>query len=144
MWLFYALASSVIWGINYLFYEKILQRISISTLYFIDLIVGATVFLLFALFSNSFAKDLSLIQNTKSLQLLILSSVITSVLANLFIALAIQSKNATLSTLIEISYPLFIILFAWLLFKENTLNTSVFIGGGFIFTGIIIIYLFNK
>jgi hypothetical protein len=59
-------------------------------------------------------------------------------------ALAIQSKNATLSTLIEISYPIFIILLGWILFKQNHLTPSVLIGGGLIFTGIAVIYAFNK
>lgn len=144
MWLLYSLLSAVIWGANYLFYEKILARISVSTLYFIDLTVGAIVFLFFALFNNAFTKDISLIQSSKSLQILILATVITSILANLFIALAIQSKNATLSTLIEISYPVFIILLGWLLFKENNLSLSVLIGGGLIFSGITVIYMFSK
>ena len=144
MWIVYALLSAAVWGANYLFYEKILQRISISTLYVIDLTVGAVVFLLFAAFSGSFLKDISLIQSNRSLLLLILATVITSVLANLFIALAIQSKNATLSTLIEISYTIFIILLGWILFKQNHLTPSVLIGGGLIFTGIAVIYAFNK
>ena len=144
MWFLYAILSAIIWGANYLFYEKVLSKISISTLYFIDLTVGALVFLLFALFNNSFIKDLSTIQNSKSLLLLVLATVVTSILANLFIALAIQSKNATLSTLIEISYPIFIIIIAWLLFRENNLTPSVLIGGTLIFSGIAIIYSFNK
>ena len=144
MWFLYAILSAIIWGANYLFYEKVLSKISISTLYFIDLTVGALVFLLFALFNNSFIKDLSTIQNSKSLLLLVLATVVTSILANLFIALAIQSKNATLSTLIEISYPIFIILLAWILFRENNLTPSVLFGGTLIFSGIAIIYYFNQ
>lgn len=144
MWFIYAIFSAIIWGANYLFYEKVLSRISISTLYFIDLTVGAIVFLLFALFSNSFQKDLYTIQNSKSLLVLVLATVITSILANLFIALAIQSKNATLSTLIEISYPIFIIIIAYLLFRENNLTPSVLVGGTLIFSGIAVIYIFNK
>lgn len=144
MWLVYALLSAIIWGANYLFYEKILNRISISTLYFIDLTVGALVFFVFATLSGTFIKDLQLIQHSKNLLLLVSATVITSILANLFIALAIQSKNATLSTLIEISYPLFIILLAWILFKENNLTPIVLLGGGLIFSGIAVIYIFNK
>jgi drug/metabolite transporter (DMT)-like permease len=144
MWLLYALLSAIIWGANYLFYEKILSRISVSTLYFIDLTVGAIVFFLFASLSGTFIKDLTAIQSSKSLIWLILATVITSILANLFIALAIQSKNATLSTLVEISYPIFIILLAWILFRENNLTPSVLLGGGLIFSGIAIIYAFNK
>jgi drug/metabolite transporter (DMT)-like permease len=144
MWLLYALLSAIIWGANYLFYEKILSRISVSTLYFIDLTVGAIVFFLLASLSGTFIKDLTAIQSSKSLIWLILATVITSILANLFIALAIQSKNATLSTLVEISYPIFIILLAWILFRENNLTPSVLLGGGLIFSGIAIIYAFNK
>lgn len=144
MWALYAVVSSIIWGANYLFYEKVLNKISIPTLYAIDLTIGGITFLIIGLLTGSITKDFSTIQNTKSVQILILASVITSFIADLLIAMAIQSKNATVSTLIEISYPIFIILLGWILFKENTLTLSVAIGGLLIFAGITIIYVFNK
>jgi len=144
MWLIFSLLSAIIWGANYVLSEKIVKNISISSLYFIDYFVGLIVFVIAALLNRNLFSDFHTILNSKFLLILISANIITSLLANLFIALAIQSKNATLSSLIEISYPLFIIILAWLFFKENNLNLSVAIGGAFIFTGIAIIYLFNN
>ncbi len=144
MWVLYALFSAMIWGANYLFYEKILHRISVTSLYIIDFSISILVFIVFSYLNGSFSKDITTIQTSKHLQLLIVASIITSILANLLIALAIQSKNASLAGIIEITYPVFIIILAWILFKENNLSLSVGIGGGLIFIGIAVIYYFNK
>ncbi|MGA2053413.1 MAG: EamA family transporter, partial [Opitutales bacterium] len=57
--------------------------------------------------------------------------------------LAIQHKNATLASLIEISYPFFVALFAWLLFRDVQLSWATALGGLLILAGIAIIYRFN-
>ena len=64
--------------------------------------------------------------------------------ADLMIALSISTKNATLAGLVEISYPLFIALFAYFLFKETQINAAIIIGGLLIFSGIFVIYYFNR
>ena len=64
--------------------------------------------------------------------------------ANMFIVLSIGSKNAALSGLIEISYPLFIALFSWLFFRENNLSVGAILGGTFVLIGVSLIYVSNK
>ena len=44
---------------------------------------------------------------------------LTSTLGALLLYLSIGSRNATLASLIEITYPLFVVLFAWLLFVNR-------------------------
>jgi drug/metabolite transporter (DMT)-like permease len=66
-----------------------------------------------------------------------------TVLAELFIGFSIQGKNATLSGLIEISYPFFIAIFSYLLFRKNYLTLSTVFGGLFIAIGVFLIYRFN-
>jgi drug/metabolite transporter (DMT)-like permease len=53
--------------------------------------------------------------------------------------LSIASKNATLASLIEISYPVFVAVFAYLLFREIHVNPSVIIGGLLVFAGVAMI-----
>jgi drug/metabolite transporter (DMT)-like permease len=64
-------------------------------------------------------------------------------IAELCIGFSIISKNATLAGLIEISYPIFIALFSYLLFK-NKITIPTVIGGIIVFFGIFIIYYFNR
>ncbi len=51
-------------------------------------------------------------------------AVITSGVGALLIYMAIGEKNATLASLIEISYPLFVAFFAWVFFRETQFNAG--------------------
>lgn len=68
----------------------------------------------------------------------------SALVADVFIGLSIHAKNATLAGLIEISYPIFIVIFAYFLFKEHQLNTATVFGGLLVFVGVFIIYFFNR
>ncbi|HXL25188.1 MAG TPA: EamA family transporter, partial [Chthoniobacterales bacterium] len=59
--------------------------------------------------------------------------------AYLFNALAIHQKNATLASLLEISYPLFIILFTALFFREIHLDLVGMIGAMLILLGCVLV-----
>ena len=63
--------------------------------------------------------------------------------ASVLLFVSIDSKNATLASLIEISYPVFVVLFAYVLFRDVHLNASVLVGGLLVFAGVAIIVLNN-
>ena len=71
-------------------------------------------------------------------------AVIATTSAGMLIFLSIQAKNATLSSLIEISYPLFTAFFAWALFRQATLNMATIIGAALIFIGVLIVARGNQ
>jgi drug/metabolite transporter (DMT)-like permease len=59
----------------------------------------------------------------------------TSTLGAVLLYLSINSKNATLASLIEITYPLFVVIFAYVFFRQLHLTPSVVIGGLMIMAG---------
>src|SRR5260370_9254551 len=59
--------------------------------------------------------------------------------AYLFNALAINQKNATLASLLEISYPLFIILFTAIFFRQIHLNLFGATGAVLILLGCVLV-----
>ncbi len=59
--------------------------------------------------------------------------------AYLFNAYAIRDKNATLASLLEIAYPLFIILFTALFLRKIHLNLTGFLGALLILGGSILV-----
>jgi len=59
--------------------------------------------------------------------------------AYLFNALAINQKNATLASLLEISYPLFIILFTAIFFRQIHLDLIGMTGAALIFIGCVLV-----
>jgi drug/metabolite transporter (DMT)-like permease len=144
MWILFALIASVLWGLTYVLNEQIYKRVSILTSLGITTFVTSIVILLIAFFCGLLKPDLVKISSSKGLLLLIIGEVLIFTLAELSIGYSIINKNATLAGLIEISYPIFITIFAYILFKKNQINLGTVIGGILIFLGIIIIYQFNK
>jgi drug/metabolite transporter (DMT)-like permease len=65
-------------------------------------------------------------------------------IAEFGIGYSIQGKNATLAGLIEITYPLFIALFAYFAFGEAQLSLASALGGTLIFAGVATIYFFAR
>jgi drug/metabolite transporter (DMT)-like permease len=63
--------------------------------------------------------------------------------AYLFNALAINEKNATLASLLEISYPLFIILFTAIFFRQVHLDPIGIVGAVLILFGCVLV-VFNR
>jgi drug/metabolite transporter (DMT)-like permease len=53
---------------------------------------------------------------------------------------AMSAKNPTLASLIEISYPLFVVLFAWIFFREMQLNAVTLCGGLLVVAGVTVIF----
>ncbi len=135
MWLIYAVLAAILWGLSYTLDEKVFQsHISPLTLLACSMLIGGIIFLIFAYFSHLKTDTVILVQDRK-VWWLTLSAIAAANLGTFFIALSIQAKNATLAAIIELFYPFFTILFAWLIFNENYLNTKVAIGGILMFLG---------
>lgn len=144
MWILFAIGASVFWGLTYVFNEQVYKKISVLTSLALASLVIFIITLALSYFSNNLKPDLISIASSKKLLLFVVLGIIALLIAELFIGFSITAKNATLSGLIEISYPIFIALFSYILFKNTQLTTSVLIGGILIFAGIFIIYSFNK
>lgn len=145
MWIVYSLVAAIFWGLDYTLTGKVLERIQFSTLLTIELFFGFLAMLGLVLASGSYTTDVpTLLFSSKKTIAYIALIIICFNIANVFIVLSIGKGNATLSGLIEISYPLFIALFSWLLFGQVTVNLGTSLGGGLIFLGILTIYLFNS
>ena len=144
MWIFYALGASVLWGLNYVLAEQLYKNISVITSISITTFFTFIVTLFIALNRGVLFRDVTTILDSKRLIIILVAEILVFILADLLIAFSIIEKNVTIAGLIEISYPLFIALFAYLIFRESELNMSISIGGLFIFVGVGIIYFFNR
>ena len=144
IWMVYALIGAILWGIDYAIAEKVLQRISVTTFVTIHLFFGFITAAVLAYFSRSFQSDVNLLASNKGTLAWFIAGLVAFVAASIIIPFAIQNKNATVIGLIEISYPLFIILFSWLLFRTYHLSWHLALGGVLVIAGISIIYYFQK
>lgn len=144
MWALYAIIAAVLWGVDYALTEKALDKISFPMLLTIELFFGFLTMLGLMLFSGSQKADFQELVVSHETLLLVLAIVVAFNVANALIILSIGDNNATLSGLIEISYPLFIALFSWLFFRENHITAGTAVGGIFVLIGVSMIYFFNK
>jgi drug/metabolite transporter (DMT)-like permease len=143
MWIILSLLASFFWGLLYVLRGQIYSKISIYTSISISAFFVFVVALIISLSSGNFHKDIVAIASSKQLLLYVISAMAILLLAEIFIASSIVAKNATLAGLIEVSYPIFIALFSYILYK-NQVSLQTIIGGACIFIGIFIVYYFNK
>lgn len=76
--------------------------------------------------------------------LLLAGCILTLIAAELCINFSIADKNATVASLVELSYPLFVALASYIIFRNSHLNTATIFGGLLIFAGVASIYVFNR
>lgn len=143
MWIILALGASMFWGMSYVLSEEIYKKISLFTSLAISSFVIFLISLLISIFHKSFKADLAVIASSRNLFWYVVIGILCFLIAELFIGFSIISKNATLAGLIEISYPIFIAIFSYILFRSK-ISIPTIIGGAVVFFGIFIIYYFNR
>lgn len=143
MWYIFAVLSSFAWGLDYLLQEKVLQKISVTTFYAIQLTIAALIAIIFALLKRNLYSDFKVISTSKELPIIIFFEIILFTIASFLLASAIQSKNAALASIIEITYPIFIVLWGYFLFDSIPATIPTIIGALFIFFGISLVVYFN-
>jgi len=139
-WYVTALGAAVVWGIHYPLVDHALKRLSLTSV----LLLTALPILVLPLLTRGVSADLVVLRAMSwNERLPILAVALTSLLGSVLLYLSISGKNATLASLIEISYPVFVVLFAYLLFRQMHVNTSVLVGAGLVFAGVAVIILGN-
>jgi drug/metabolite transporter (DMT)-like permease len=144
MWIIYALSASLLWGLTYTLDEQIYKYVSVTTSLAVASFVTFLATIAYSYFSGVLIQDITIVALSKRALWYVLFGVLTFLAAELFIGFSISHKNATLAGLIEISYPLFIAVFSYVLFREQQTSLATFIGGILIFFGVLIIYFFNR
>jgi len=132
-WYLAALGAAVVWGLHYPLVGFALKRISMVS---VLVLMTLPVLLILPFVYRTVLHDAGVWRGLEwGERLLILSLALTSLLGAVLLFHSIAGKNATLAALLEITYPLFVALFAWLLFREVHINTSVVLGALLVFAG---------
>ena len=146
LWLTYAFAAAVIWGINYAVSGRLLEKgVSPPALFFIDLVFGAVAVGALITLTGKWRATVAEVRGLAPGDFAwLIVAVAAATAAGLLIFMSIGAKNATLASLIEVTYPLFTAVFAWMLFRQATINAATLIGGLLIFVGVIIVAQGNR
>ena len=140
MWIIYAAAASICWGMSYAAGGPLLKK-GLDPLVFL---LGYSFFgFLGAILALCSTGKLSLAFKSPALDGhdigWFLFSVAGSALGAYLTYVAMGAKNPTLVSLIEITYPLFVVLFAWVFFREMQLNAVTICGGLLVLAGVAVI-----
>ena len=141
-WYVTALAAALIWGVHYPLVDFALKRVSVFSLL---MLTALPILLLMPVFMRDVARDLDTVKTLPAAeQGLIAAVALTSLLGAVLIYLSIAGKNATLASLIEITYPVFVALFAYVIFRQVHLNASVIVSGLMVIAGAALIIYNNQ
>lgn len=136
-WYVTAIGAALVWGVHYPLVDHALKKLSLVS---VLLLTALPIVVLALFFHRTLAADYAAWTTLDTgPRIRVLALALTSLLGSVLLFLSIAGKNATLASLIEISYPVFVALFAWLLFRELHINTSVIIGGLLVFAGVAMI-----
>lgn len=137
-WWIYALISAACWGAQYVLMETLFRKVDFAAAFsFLSLTNGILVSaILWVLYPRqNWAK---LWESWPTIWMIILYLVFGTG-AYLFNGFAINQKNATMASLLEISYPLFIILFTLIFLRELHLNAAGLAGAVLILAGCVLV-----
>ncbi len=141
-WYFAALAAAITWGIYYPLVDMALKKIS---LYSVILLSMIPVLLVMPFFMKTVSDDLETVRTLPVHEQWVFASLgLIGLFGEVMVYLAITGKNATLASLIEMTYPVFVVIFAYVLYRQIHVTASVFIGGLMIFIGAGLIIYNNR
>ncbi|HBH25960.1 MAG TPA: hypothetical protein DDX54_00940 [Rhodospirillaceae bacterium] len=141
LWFLQALGAAVMWGLGYVLSERLFKA-GISPAFFLIFLNLASVpaYVLFLGGAQGAARSAGLLTGDAGLAAIALVAVGTFVAGNLLIFSAVMGKNAAVANMVEVSFPLFTVLFAWALFREVQVTWTHALGGLFVLSGVGIIY----
>lgn len=112
-----ALGAAITWGLVYTIDQRILKDVAPSTILFIQAIVSVVALFIYQLFHRADWKSFTAAPK-QAIGLLVLTAVLT-LGANTMILVSIKHLNAATASLLEITYPLFVILFSLIMFRSH-------------------------
>lgn len=133
---FYAVAAAVTWGFVYAIDQKILNKVSATSLLLIHSFFTIIVLLpIWFFYSAGVKENFSL---DKSSAWFIAFSLVFTLIANLLIYVAIQHLGSSKATIFEIAYPFFVVIFSIFMFQAHV-NGYFVLGALLLFIGSAII-----
>ena len=129
----FSILAAISWGAVYVIDQKILETLPVTWLMLLDSLLKIFIIIPFLYFSGESINSLNSYLKVSGYQLVFVGTVI-SCIAGFFILSSIKYLGATPAAIIEISYPLFAAIFAWI-FLGQKYGMQVYLGALLVFLG---------
>jgi drug/metabolite transporter (DMT)-like permease len=141
-WALFALSAAIFWGLAYTMSGQVV-RAGISTPFILGFVAVGTlpIYVTALIKTESFRPSLDIILNNKMLLLFLAVQAFSLLMGQYLIYAAIAQKSVTYAAILEISYPIFVCLFTWILFKDLQMSWNIAFGGLLIFAGSALVFL---
>ncbi len=139
MWFWYAISASILWGIGYVINQLLMRNFSAIEILLFESFIILLIFIPYFIFTGQLKPTLIKLLDWK-IVLLILAGSFIYICAAIFILKSIGSSNATLAAIIEASYPIFTMFFAYILIGEVQFTISTIIGCLLIISGLVVVH----
>jgi drug/metabolite transporter (DMT)-like permease len=134
MWFFLALGAAVSYGLQYVLLGRHFKEVNVFTYGLVTNAVALVTVGALWLATKAPAPNWTPTQWWS-----IAAQILCGLAGGLLSYLAIQQKNASLAAFVEICYPLFVVLFAYLFFHEVQLSPRQAVGAALIFAGLLFV-----
>jgi drug/metabolite transporter (DMT)-like permease len=136
----YALLASALWGLTYALDEKILEELPSLKVYFLHSLFGLCISGVLWVATGGKVSSLVSFPSMSDGGKLLLCALVVGAIAGMSIVSSIGSLGASRAAILEISYPIFVVVFSWMLFAKGV-SGLVLVGGAFIFVGAALILI---
>lgn len=114
----FAALASIAWGLAYTLDQKILEKLPPIVLISLSYLVCFILTIPFLFYENKNFSDFSYFSSIdKKMIITFLISVLLTFSANYFILAGIKELNASTASIVEITYPVFVIIFSFIIFR---------------------------
>lgn len=138
MWFWLALATAILWGLTYTCTEVITKSVGINTYLTLSCLISTILYAAIGTYTGEIKRDLSG-NNLYDVWPFLLTGFICSFVACYASVSAVKMGGASFASIVEISYPLWVILFTSLLNGRSQVNIQTVIGGIIIFVGTVFV-----
>jgi len=136
-WIFYAVFTAILWAICYTSVEQVIKTVDKLTYITVSsiIILGICGFIGRSKFVDDFHK---ITENTNNDAVWLVAALTASIIGTYMSIMAIETSNASLAASLEITYPFWCMVIAFLLFGQTMSMISIF-GVVVIFAGVIMV-----
>ena len=140
-WMIYALSAAMLWGASYAACGPTLRSgMPPLIFYFCYSLLGFLTALVLLITRGNLGEIGTHIGKLGSNKVWFLFSLLAASLGALMSYVGIGAKNASLASLVEVSYPLFVVLFTWVFFQEIEINIMTAAGAFLVISGVSLIF----